>query len=128
MYAGVPAMPVAERRALRRRDAPVDEVDLAVAADHHVLGLDVAMDDAAAVRELDGPTHLREDLEVRGEPIELVAKVDQSGCASSSMSVAQVDAFDALHDEERPAALVDAERMHRNDAGMLERAGEARLT
>ena len=124
---GRPCDAVAERRALRRRDAPVDEVDLAVAADHHVLGLDVAMNDVATVRELDGPTDLREDLEVRGEAIELACEGRPERMRVVVDERRPIDALDALHDEERPAAVVDAERVHGNDAGMLERPGEARL-
>ena len=35
------------------RDAPVEHVDLAVVAEHDVRRLEIAMDDAARVRELD---------------------------------------------------------------------------
>ena len=47
------------------RDAPVHHVDLAEAADHHVLGLQVAMHDAVRVRERDGI----EDAAEHGQPV-----------------------------------------------------------
>ena len=117
--------PVGRRRPReRRRDPPVDEVDLAVAPDHHVLGLDVAMEDAAAVRELDRSTHVREDAEVRGEPIHVRREDGPERVLRVAEERRPVDALDALHHEQRTAAVVDAERVHRDDAGMLERSGE----
>src|SRR5207237_6925920 len=42
------------------RDAPVEHVDLAEVAEHDVVGLEIAMDDPADVRELDREADLRE--------------------------------------------------------------------
>ena len=43
--------PAARVRAQADRDAPVEQVDLAELADHHVVGLEVAVDDTLVVRE-----------------------------------------------------------------------------
>ena len=51
---------------LRRdqRQAPVHHQHFAVLAEHDVLGLEVAMNDAARVGEADGVGHLQQDFEV----------------------------------------------------------------
>ena len=65
-------------------DPPVDHVDLAEAADHHVVELDVAVDDAAAVREVQGVARGHEDLHVRVEPVARVGEdFAHAGCAAS---------------------------------------------
>jgi hypothetical protein len=53
------------RRANDTGDAPVEQVDLAELADHHVLGLHVAMDDSSRVRMAERVRHVREDAETR---------------------------------------------------------------
>jgi len=45
------------------RQAEVQDLDDAVVADHHVLGLDVAMDNAGFVRGVEGGGHLEGDLQ-----------------------------------------------------------------
>ena len=52
-------------------EAPVDEVDLAEGADHHVLGLEVAVDDAVGVGEGEGVADLEEDLEGSAVAVEV---------------------------------------------------------
>jgi hypothetical protein len=61
MYAGVPIRRAVALAGLGHADAagdaPVHQADLAVAADHDVLGLDVAVDDAALVGVVEGLEH-----------------------------------------------------------------------
>ena len=64
------------RRASRRgarlgepREAPVHQVDLPEARHHDVLGLEIAVDDAAVVRVRDGVADLHEDLEALGDAL-----------------------------------------------------------
>ena len=106
----------------REGNTPVDQVDLAEVPDHHVLGLDVAMDHATRVRELHSLTNLHENPEVRLEPIATASR------PSAMLQVAQqcppVDPLDTLHHENRTACIVDAERVYRDHAGVFERAGD----
>jgi hypothetical protein len=58
MYDGVPiTMPVRDvvvGRRCMKRDAPVEDVRLAEVTEHDVVGLEIAVDDAARVREQPG--------------------------------------------------------------------------
>src|SRR5438128_1612223 len=47
------ALVLVARPAVNPRDAPIEHVHLAIVAEHHVRWLEIAMDDAALVREMD---------------------------------------------------------------------------
>jgi hypothetical protein len=122
MYEGVPARSVVLER---DREAPVHEVDLAEAADHHVLGLEIAVHDAAHVREVQCPRDLDQDAEV---PLEEVGRVE----APPHLVVRGEErvprrALDALEHDAWLAPLVDAEVVHWHDVRVLELAGDPRL-
>lgn len=109
------------------REAPVDEVDLAVAAEHDVGRLEVAVQDAAAVRERDGAGHLRQHEDRATE--EVVADADRGprGVPRLGEELGEAHAGDALHHHERRAGAVDDQAVHRHHRGVLERAGDAGL-
>ena len=101
-----------------KRDAEVHQLGpplFALADDHDVLGLDVAVDDPALVRVVEGLRHLRADLE-NLEGLECLLLLDR----------AQRLALDVGHDEEE-VALVVREVEDRNDAGVIELGDGARL-
>ena len=66
-------MLVLGRFGLDAREAPVHQVHLAVVAQHDVLGLQVAMDHAALVRELQ---RLGDALQDRHQPVQVVLALD----------------------------------------------------
>jgi hypothetical protein len=114
-------------RDLRRaeRDPPVDQAHLAEAADHHVRGLHVAVDHAAPVREVERVAQLDEHLDVAREPV--AARVAPARVGRVVDQLAPAGALDALHHHARHAVGAAIEEVHRDDAGVLERAGGARL-
>jgi hypothetical protein len=57
-----------------QRDAPVEEIHLAVLADHDVRGLQVAVDDTARVAEVNDRCDLHQRSEV---PLEWIADVEE---------------------------------------------------
>ena len=101
--------------------APVHDVDLAEAADEDVAGLDVAVEDAAAVGEGDGVAGLEED----GE-----ASVQALGVAGGPGGDELVEALagEQLHREEEAALGIAAELVDRCDVGVVELAGDLGLT
>ena len=132
MYTGVPAIappPVTVSSAVLRRpcgsrldraprDAEVEDLHAAVLAHHHVLGLDVAMDDARLVRGLERARDV-------DEPADLDAERGSSALSDEARSV---EPDDVLHREVEPAVrLADVEdRDHvrvaerRDGAGLAE--------
>src|SRR3954466_818571 len=88
------------------RDAPVDEEDLAERPDHDVLGLDVAMDDVARVRELQGGEELKDDAAAGLERVVLV-RGDVTGGEALDDDAERL-ALDPAHREVRLARVVDA--------------------
>lgn len=114
--------PVVEER---DGDAPVDEVDLAEAADHHVVRLDVAVDDAAAVREADRVAHRHEHREVPLEHVLRAVALAHPCLVGDELGPAL--AFDALEHDARRAGLVEHQVVHRNDVGMLDRSEHPRF-
>ena len=106
-------------------DAPVEDVHLAVRAEHDVVGLEVTMHDAPVVREVDGEADARE----RGEQTALrdARGRVRFGAASRGEHLAQALAAHALHREEERPARIDADVVDRHDARMLELALDERL-
>ncbi len=89
------------------REPPVEHVDLAVLAEHDVRGLEVAMDDAAAVSEGDPAADVDERVQQRLERIR-------------GESIQQCHAGEPLHDEVRPALGIVAELVHGHDRRVIE--------
>jgi len=100
------------------REAPVEDVGLAVGAQHHVRGLDVAMEDAALVGVADREAHLHEGREQAVAPV----GAHHRGVARSVAldDLGERDAANALHREEGAAVAIDAEVVHGDDRRMLE--------
>ncbi len=101
------------------RQAPVHHLDLAEAADHHVGGLQVAMDHPAGV----GVGHrLRDGREGRQEPGQVVGRP-----GAGREQVGQRLPFHQLHAEEGPAVGEGAQLVDRHHARVLELAADLRL-
>ena len=98
------------------REAPVDDVDLAVVAEHDVRWLEVAVHDTAHVRELDGQADLAERAQRALARRLLVRKL-----------VAQRHSGEALHREVRAPVRIVAELVDRHDRGMIEAGLDPRL-
>jgi hypothetical protein len=97
------------------REAPVDDDDLAERPDHHVGGLEVAVDHAAAV----GVRHReRELLEDRERVVAVRVGVHERR---------QRAPLDELHREVRAAVGLQAHAVDGHDAGVLELAADLRL-
>ena len=79
------------------REPPIEDVDVAEIAEHDVRGLEIAMDDAARVRELDREADICER-----------AQQALAICDRARHQVGERHAGEALHREERAAALVGA--------------------
>jgi hypothetical protein len=107
------------RVAHAHRDAPIEHIDLAERADHHVFRLQIAMKDAAAVREFDGTADFDEGLQVRGE---LVLRR-----RTRAQHVDPRAALDALHREQHFPVRTAPEGIDRHDVRMLEQARDAGL-
>src|SRR5690606_34382862 len=90
---------------------------------HHVLGLEVAVEPAAAVRELERATDLAEDLEVAEQRVALGPR----GIGGVVEELAPAATGHALHDDHGLPALVAPERVHRDDVRVLEAPDDARL-
>jgi len=87
-----------------------------VAGDEDVRRLDVAMDQAGGVRDVERSGDVRDQ---RDRPLGLERPL-------AAQKAAQVDAFDPLHrDVEEPAVFAGVE--HRDEVGMLEQRGDAAL-
>ena len=103
-----------ERRGRDHAEPEVGDAGATVVADQHVVGLEVAVDDAARVRGGEPLRGLREHREHGG------------GRARLPEPRAQARARDVLHDEEH-AAVVDADLEHGHDVGMRQPGHHARL-
>ena len=104
---------VFERGLEQARDAEVGQAGAAIVADQHVLGLDVAVHDAAAVRVRERLAHLAGDVDrlrhrQRQPPRERAARHE-------------------LHHQVRVAGGGGAEVVHGDDARMLQARERARL-
>ena len=111
-----------------QRDAPVAQVHLAVLADHHVLGLDVPVQHAVAVREVRGVADLHQHLEVGHEAVvgeRLEARPVRVRGVAHEVVPGHPD--DPLHHQHRQPVGADAQRVHRDDVRVLERAHQHRL-
>ena len=103
------------------REPPVHDVDLAELPHHHVRGLEVAVDHALGVCEGHRLTDAQEHAEhARRVPL-LVPREDLVVLVPELLPV------DELHREVDLPALVHAELVHRDDAGMLKLASDLRL-
>ncbi len=100
------------------RQAPVHQIDLAVGPEHHVLGLEVEVEDALGVGEAHRVHDLGEHAEVGVEPAPLGIGVQLRSPGA---------ALDALHDQERRAPGVGAEGVDGHDVRVLEAADDPRL-
>ena len=98
-------------------DAEVGEDELSVGVDEDVLGLDVAVDDAAAVAE-------RECLTQSGEP---GADGGGIGRFAGREALGERAAFETVHDEVGPSVVQDADVGDAYDAGVTERREKARF-
>src|SRR3989442_182089 len=105
-----------ELRRLQPRDPEVHDLDAAVRGDAHVRRFDVAVDHAAVVGVRQRLEHLDHDIELALERQRLVLGDDR----------AQVAAVDQLHRDEE-LVLGFAEVVDRDDVGVLQHAGGARL-
>ncbi len=109
---------------LELRASPVEHEHLAVLAEHDVGRLEVAMDDAVLVRELDGLTHLDERVE---EAVERETRRHRRVArAELGEHVPERPAADALHREVGPAVGL-AHLVHRHDGRVLEPGLDATL-
>ncbi len=108
----------ARRRDVARRDgeAEVGDADVAVAVDHHVRRLEVAMQDAALVRGRDAGAELARDVDglVLRQP------------ADAAQQRRQILAVHVLHRQE-PAAFVVAEIVETADVLVRHLAGDSEL-
>jgi hypothetical protein len=109
-------------------DPPVEQVDLAVGAEHHVVGLEIAVHHAALVGELERVAHPLERRDYDGEAIAVPL---EQGRPRRVLGVAQEGrergALDSLHEHEGRVVAADAERVHGHDVGVLEPAHRAGL-
>ena len=110
----------------RLGQAPINDQRFAIFTDHDVAWLQVAMEHAAAVGILDGVADVEEPPE---ELLELDGPLADAGHGSGVgmeplEGVGQAVAADEPHRVERPASGVVAEAVDRDDAGMLQAAGD----
>ncbi len=106
-------------------EPPVHDLDLAVGADHDVLGLEVAVDDAALVCEEDRAGDLDEHLE---EPEEReLAHGLRLARPHIPHDLGERSPADELHREEEAPLVVEADLVDRNDSRVLELGRGLRL-
>ena len=111
-----------------QRDAPVEQVHLTETADHHVLGLDVAVHHPLGVGEFQCVADLHEDPQVRGLTIFVaVLELGPKGVLWITSKLTPRHPVDALHDDEWLALRVLPEHVHRDDGGVLELARDPGL-
>src|SRR5438128_8860354 len=111
-YGHAGARQLAARR--RLRDPEIGDHRQPVLVEHDVVGLDVAMHDAALVRVREGARHLHQDL----------PDLSRRERTARGQHGRERFAAQKLHDKiDHPAGLADA--IDRNDAGVLELGGRA---
>ena len=93
----------------RDGNAPVHQQDFAEIAKHHVLGLQVAMDHAAGVRERDGVRDPHPDFQVLRQPV-------------AGQPRAPRRTLDLLHRIEQLALLIERQIVDRHDVGVSQLA------
>ena len=108
----------------RHRDSPVDHVDLAEVADHHVVRLQVPVQHSPGVGVVDRVADLHEEpqvtLQVRlGQRLAFGPEVGQDLGPRAPL--------DALHDHPRRAVFGLHQHVHRDDVRVLEAAGDPGL-
>ena len=107
---------------LHERDAPVEHVDLAELADHDVLRLQIPVNDAAAVRVVDGEAHLSQNAEhLRERRLRAVRR----GVVVEDR--AEGAALDDAHRVARLGVALGGEVVDRDDRRMLELRADLRL-
>ena len=99
------------------REAPVHHEDLTELAEHHILGLEVVVDDEAAVGEGDGVADLDQDPEVILEAVGLGP--DSVLVALGVEEVLPGDPVHELHRQDDLAGRVRAEVIDGDDVGMV---------
>jgi hypothetical protein len=98
---------------------------LAEVAEHDVGRLEVAVDHAAGVGELDGEADVGEAGQERAQREAGAQSLVGGGVAGEDLG--QGHAGDPLHDEERPAGVVDAEIVDGHDRRVIEETLDPRL-
>ena len=106
------------------REAPVEDLHFAVLAEHHVRGLEVAVEDPPAVGEVDRLRDLQEDLDEAGD--REVRHRLRVAAAERAEDVGERAPADVAHRAERRAALGD-EDVERHDVRVLELPEDPRL-
>ncbi len=99
------------------RDAEVHDLDRAVARDHDVAGLDVAVDHALCVRRRDRRRDLLRDL----------GRLNGGGLAAGRHELGEGAALDELHDDVL-RVVVCAGVVHAHDVRLVQARGRLRLT
>jgi hypothetical protein len=107
------------------RDAPVGHVDLAQLADEHVLGLEVAVDEAPRVREVHRVADPRHHVQVPLQQVRRPEALLHRGRVVHEL--APLHAVDALQHDERLARVRRRDVVDRDDVGVLELADDPRL-
>ena len=108
------------RRFVAKRNgaAPVHHQHLTEAADHDVLGLEVAVEDAPGVGEAHRVADLEQDFEVLVElPLGDLGAV---GLGFGMQQALPGRAFDQLHHQPRQTLLADEQIVYRHDVGMFQ--------
>ena len=113
------------RPALQFREAPIEEVDLAEVAEHHVARLQVPVDDAARVREVKRLADARERRQQLA-PRELPYRVHVP-LAERGKDLLEGGAAQALHREVDVPLRIASQVVDRDDRGVLELALHARF-
>jgi hypothetical protein len=104
------------------RQPPIDQVDLPERSHQDVSRLDVAVKDAAAVREGDRFA----DLQKRGH--HLAERLGETGLPPGARApVGQRIPLDSLHREIAVPQAIDADLVHRRDVRMIELGRDLRL-
>ncbi len=111
--------------ALELREAPVEQINLAEVPEHHVPGLEVAMDHAACVREVERLTDARERRQELA-PRELPRRV-RVVAAERGEDLLEGRAAEALHREVDGPVGIASQVVDGDDRRVLELALHARL-
>ena len=108
--------------------APVEHDHLAVAAEHHVFGLEIAVDHPPRVRIADRLTDLDERLEQLPLQLEPVRRLARAAAMELGNGVAQGLTPHETHGVKRLVVFLAASQLvDRDDVGVLELAGDLRF-